>query len=311
MHTKYIFILGGVLSGLGKGIVTSSIGRILQAEGYKVTAVKIDPYLNIDAGTMRPTEHGEVWVTEDGGEIDQDLGNYERFLNKNIPKRNNITTGQIYLEVINKERKLEYGGKNVEVIPDIVDEIKRRITEVSVDNDFVLVEIGGTTGDIQNLVFLHAAREISKESPTAHILVTYVPFLKNVGELKTKPTQHAASTLREVGIMPDFIVVRSEQKMDEPRIDKISRLCFIDRANVIDDPDLSPVYAVPLVFEDQKFGEKILNKFGLKPKGVVWEIRLYLLLMKFTLLKVKAEGSKWKLLLRIESLEVNKREKSQ
>ncbi len=266
MGAKFIFVIGGVLSGLGKGIVSSSVGKLLQEYGYKVSIIKIDPYLNVDAGTMRPTEHGEVWVTDDGGEIDQDLGNYERFLNKNIPRKNNITTGQIYLSVIQKERSLGFQGKNAEVVPDIINEIKKRIRDVEEDNDFVIVEIGGTTGDIQNLVFLHAAREIGKETPTAYILVTYIPFLKNVGELKTKPTQHAASQLREVGIMPDFIVTRCDRKLDEPRKNKISNLCFIDEENVIEDPDADSIYDVPLIFKNQKFGEKILKKFGVEKR---------------------------------------------
>lgn len=267
MGARFIFVLGGVLSGLGKGIVTSSIGKLLQSYGYKVTSIKIDPYINLDAGTMRPTEHGEVWVTDDGGEIDQDLGNYERFLGKNIPKRNNITTGQIYLAVINRERALGYKGKNAEVVPDIINEIKDRIRAVEEDNDFVLVEIGGTIGDMQNEIFLHAARELGRETPSTYILVTYIPFLKNVGELKTKPTQHAATLLRAVGIMPDFIVTRSERRLDEPRLDKIAKLCFMDIGNVIEDPDADSIYDVPLLFKEQTFGKKILSKFGLAPKA--------------------------------------------
>ena len=266
MGAKFIFVIGGVLSGLGKGIVTSSIGKLLKSYGYKVTAVKIDPYINLDAGTMRPTEHGEVWVTEDGGEIDQDLGNYERFLNKNLSKKNNITTGQIYLSVINKERALEYKGKNAEVIPDIINEIKSRILSAKKDNDFVLVEVGGTTGDIQNEVFLYAARELGREHQAVYVLVTYVPFLKNVGELKTKPTQHSAALLRETGIMPDFIVTRSERRIDEPRKEKISKLCFINRNHVIEDPDSESIYEVPLIFEEQNFGKKILERFNIAPK---------------------------------------------
>ncbi len=266
MGAKYIFVIGGVLSGLGKGIITSSIGKIIQSYGYKVTAIKIDPYINIDAGTMRPTEHGEVWVTEDGGEFDQDLGNYERFLGINIPKKNNITTGQIYLSVIQRERSLGYNGRNAEVIPDVVNEIKDRIRAVEEDNDFVIVEVGGTTGDIQNLIFLHAIRELGKETPSINILVTYIPFLDTVGELKTKPTQHAAAQLREVGIMPDFIVPRCDRRLDQPRKDKISNLCFIERGNVIEDPTLDSIYAVPLLFKEQNFGEKILKKFGMEKK---------------------------------------------
>ena len=275
MPPKFIFVLGGVLSGLGKGVVTSSIGKLLKSEGYDVTAIKIDPYINLDAGTLRPTEHGEVWVTQDGGEIDQDLGNYERFLNTNIPKQNNITTGQIYLNVIEKERRLEYGGRDVEVIPDIPNEIMRRIYQIAEGHDFVLVEVGGTTGDIENLLFLYAIREIGRKHPSVYIFVTYLPFLRNVGELKTKPTQHAISRLRETGIFPDFVVTRAEVPTDRQRRWIIAQRCFVDEENVIDDPDLDNIYEVPLLFRKQKFGEKILNKFGLKisndPNMSGWE----------------------------------------
>lgn len=295
MHTKYIFVLGGVLSGLGKGIVTSSIGKLLQSKGYTVTSIKIDPYINLDAGTMRPTEHGEVWVTEDGGEIDQDLGNYERFLNKNIPKRHNITTGQVFLSVIERERKLEYGGKDVEMIPDIVNEIKDRITSVAEDNDFVLVEVGGTTGDLENQPFLHACREIGRENPAAYILVAYVPFLRNVGELKTKPTQHAAASLRGMGIFADFIVTRSEKRLDEPRRWTLSKRCFMDKENVIEDPDSDSIYQIPLLFENQKFGEKILNRFNLIPRENAdglkeWENRVDVLLNSDKVVKIGVVG---------------------
>jgi CTP synthase len=264
MPAKFIFIVGGVLSGLGKGIVTSSIAKLLQAEGFNVTCVKIDPYINLDAGTMRPTEHGEVWVTEDGGEIDQDLGNYERFLGKNIPKSHNITTGQIFKEVIERERRLEYGGRDVELIPDIINEIKDRIKLVEGNHDFVLVEVGGTTGDMENLPFLHAVREIGRERQAIYILVSYLPFLRNVGELKTKPTQHAAMNLRAVGIFPDFIITRSEISIDEPRKWILSQRCFIDKENIIDDPDKNTVYEIPLLFEEQEVGHKVLKKFGIE-----------------------------------------------
>jgi len=272
---KFIFVVGGVLSGLGKGIVTSSIGSILKAGGYSVTAVKIDPYINIDAGTMRPTEHGEVYVTEDGGEIDQDLGNYERFMNIHIPKRNNITTGQIYLSVIEKERQLKYKGRDVEVIPDIVNEAKRRILQCTEGFDFTLVEVGGTTGDIENLVFLHAVRELTREYLSVSVMVTYLPYLKNVNELKTKPTQHAMSKLREVGIFPDFVVARSEIGIDKPRRWIISKRCFIDEEFTIDNPDLESIYTLPLLFEKQEFGEKILSKFGIKHDIDLKEWRRY------------------------------------
>ncbi len=263
---RFVFVVGGVLSGLGKGVVTASIAGLIQAYGYEVTAIKIDPYVNIDAGTMRPTEHGEVFVTEDGGEIDQDLGTYERFLDVNLPKKNNITTGQVYLAVIQRERALEYGGKDVQIIPDVMNEVKRRILEASQGYDVAVVEVGGTTGDIENLVFLHAIRSLSLEYPSVTVMVTYAPFLKNVGELKTKPTQHAVAKLRETGIFPDFVVVRSELGLDEPRIEKIARSCFIPRENIIDDPDLDSIYRLPLLFERQNFVSKILQKLELEKK---------------------------------------------
>ncbi|RLG17235.1 CTP synthetase [Nanoarchaeota archaeon] len=264
---RFIFVVGGVLSGLGKGVVTASIGYLIKKSGYKVTAIKIDPYINVDAGTLRPTEHGEVFVTEDGGEIDQDLGTYERFLDMDLPKMNNITTGQVYLEVIRRERALEYGGRDVEVIPDIPNEVKRRILIASKGYEVSLVEIGGTTGDVENLVFLHAARSLAMEYPSVTVMVTYVPFLRNVGELKTKPTQHAVAKLREVGIFPDFIVARSESGLDEPRIEKIAKNCFVKRENIIDNPDLDSIYRLPLLFEEQGFTDKLLKKLGLKRKG--------------------------------------------
>ncbi len=271
---RFVFVVGGVLSGLGKGVVTASIGNLLKACGYKVTAVKIDPYVNVDAGTMRPTEHGEIFVTEDGGEIDQDLGTYERFLDQNLSKNNNITTGKVFLRVIQKERALEYGGRNVQLIPDVSDEVKAMILEVSKGYDIALVEVGGTTGDIENLVFLHAIRELSESYPSTTVMVSYLPFLKNVGELKTKPTQHAVARLREAGLFPDFIVARSERGLDEPRKEKLARHCFVPKAHIIDNPDVDNVYEVPLIFERQKFHEKILKKLGLpvrKCRNAKWK----------------------------------------
>lgn len=266
---KYIFISGGVVSGLGKGVTTSSIGKILQFRGFRVTAIKIDPYINIDAGTLRPTEHGEVWVTEDGGEIDQDLGHYERFLNVSISKEHNITTGQVYQAVIEKERRGEYLGKTVEVIPHITDEIKMRIRRSAKKTraDFVLVEIGGVVGDYQNVLFLEAAREMKLEGEKvlfAH--VSYLPVPKHLGEMKTKPTQHSVKELRTIGIQPDFIVCRSDQSIDEVRKDKIALFCNVMKEDIISNPDLENIYELPLIFEEQSFGDKILKKFGLKPK---------------------------------------------
>jgi len=263
----YIFITGGVVSGLGKGITTASIGKVLQSKGFKVTAIKIDPYLNYDAGTLRPTEHGEVWVTEDGGEIDQDLGHYERFLDITISKKNNITTGQIYKEVIERERRGEYLGKTVQIIPHVTDEIKRRIKDVAEESkaDFVLVEIGGVVGDYENIPFLEAARQMKmEEEKVIFVHVGYLPVIKSLGEMKTKPVQHSVKELRELGIQPDFIVGRSEGKIDEVRKEKIALFCNVKKEDIIANPDLENIYELPLIFEEQKFGDKILGKLGIK-----------------------------------------------
>lgn len=267
MPTAYIFVTGGVVSGLGKGITTASIGKVLQAKGFKVTAVKIDPYLNYDAGTLRPTEHGEVWVTEDGGEIDQDLGHYERYLDITISKKNNITTGQVYLEVIGKERRGEYLGKTVQIIPHITDEVKRRIRDVAKESnaDFVLVEVGGVVGDYENIPFLEAARQMKLEGEkVVFVHVGYLPVIKSLGEMKTKPVQHSVKELRELGIQPDFIVGRSESTIDEVRKEKVALFCNVRKEDIIANPDLENVYELPLLFEEQKFGDKILLKLGME-----------------------------------------------
>jgi CTP synthase len=264
---NYIIVTGGVISGLGKGITTASIGKILQNHGYKVTAIKIDPYINFDAGTLRPTEHGEVWVTEDGGEIDQDLGHYERFLDINIPKCNNITTGQVYSAVIEKERSGKYLGKTVQPIPHVTDEIKRRIRLPAEEAkfDFVLVEIGGTVGDYENVLFLEAVRQMKHEGEKViYVHVTYVPVIKSLGEAKTKPTQHSVKLLREIGIQPDFIITRSEKPLDDVRKEKIALFCNVSGEDVISDSNIDNVYGVPLLFEDQELCKKILKKLGLR-----------------------------------------------
>lgn len=263
---KYIFVVGGVLSGLGKGIVTASIGLLLKSCGYKVNLFKIDPYLNIDAGTMRPAEHGEVFVTDDGGEIDQDLGNYERFLNQSFSKDNNLTSGKIYQTIISNERALKYDGRDVEMIPDVPNEIKRRFIEAEKGFDFVVVEVGGTTGDIENLPFLYAAREMGRERQALYVLVSYVPFLRNVGELKTKPTQHAVANLRQAGIIADILITRDEIPLDEPRLETLAKRCFLDDDAVFDDPDLGLIYKLPVNFNKNGLTKKILSKFGLPEK---------------------------------------------
>jgi CTP synthase len=267
--TKYIVVAGGVMSGVGKGLATASIGKILQQYGFRTTAVKIDPYINYDAGTLRPTEHGEVWVTEDGGEIDQDLGNYERFLNMEISRRNNITTGQIYKAVIDKERKGEYLGETVQFIPHIPNEIKRRIKESARGYDIVLVEIGGTIGDYENIPFLFALksmeREIGEEN-VMYILITYLPVPGHIEEMKTKPTQQAIKMLSENGIFPDFILCRARAPLDRVRKKKIETYANIDAEHVISAPDVDAVYSVPLNFEKERLGQKILSKLKLQAR---------------------------------------------
>jgi len=272
---RIICVTGGVMSGVGKGVATASIGKILQQYGYIVTAVKIDPYINCDAGTLRPTEHGEVWVTEDGGEIDQDLGNYERFLGFDISRKNNITTGQIYKAIIDRERRGEYLGKTVQFIPHVPNEIKARIKECAMHNgseyDFVLVEIGGTVGDYENLPFLFAMKsfeiELGKEN-VAHVLVSYLPVPDNVGEMKTKPTQQAIRMLTEHGISPDFVLCRSTKPLDDVRKKKIETYANIDSEHIISAPDIETIYDVPLNFEKERLGEKLLKRFNLKPKKI-------------------------------------------
>jgi len=267
---RYIFIIGGVMSGVGKGTATSSIGKILQSKGYKVTAVKIDPYINVDAGTMNPIEHGEVFVTVDGDETDQDIGNYERFLDINIPSINYMTTGRVYQSVIERERNLEYGGRCVEVVPHVPEEVIRRIKKAgkAAKADFVLIEIGGTVGEYQNILFLEAARMMKIETPrnVLFALVSYLPIPSNLGEMKTKPTQYATRTLNSAGIQPDFILCRAERPLDEPRKKKLAVFCNVQEGDIISAPDVSSVYEVPLNFENDGFGNKILNKFKLRPR---------------------------------------------
>ncbi|MEA2113635.1 MAG: CTP synthase [Patescibacteria group bacterium] len=268
--TRYIFVIGGVMSGVGKGIATASIGKILQSKGYRVDAIKIDPYINIDAGTMNPVEHGEVFVTDDGLESDQDLGNYERFLDQDLRDDNYITTGRVYETVIRRERNLGYHGKCVEVVPHIPEEVIRRILKVAKKNcsDFVLIEVGGTAGEYQNILFLEAARMLHLRHPkdVLFVLVTYLPIPKKIGEMKTKPTQSAVKTVNSAGIQPDFIIARSEEPLDEPRKKKISTFCNVEKNDIISAPDIQNIYEVPLNFQKEKIGQRILNKFGLRAK---------------------------------------------
>lgn len=275
---KYIVVTGGVMSGVGKGLTTASMGKILREYGYRTTAVKIDPYINYDAGTLRPTEHGEVWVTDDGGEIDQDLGNYERFLGIDLPRRNNLTTGQIYHTVIERERRGEYLGQTVQPIPHITDEIKRRIQEAGEGFDIVLVEIGGTVGDYENEPFLFAVKALERDLGEEHflyVLITYLPVPPHVGEMKTKPTQQATRMLSEHGIFPDFIICRSEKGVDEVRKRKIQIGANVPMEHIISAPDMKTIYDIPLTLEADDLGRKMLQKLKLEerkqPDWTHWE----------------------------------------
>src|SRR3989344_3222397 len=268
---KYIFVVGGVMSSVGKGIATASLGKILQARGYKVSLVKCDMYVNIDAGTIRPTEHGEVFVGEDGIEADQDLGTYERFTGQVSGAVHYLTTGQVYAEVIRRERNLEYDGEDVEVVPDIPNEIIRRIENVAKKDksDFVVVEIGGTVGEYQNVLFLEAARMLRTrhKKDVLFVLVSYLPVPSKLGEMKTKPTQYAARTLNATGIQADFILCRSERPIDNKRRKKLALFCNIEPQDAISAPDVDSIYDVPINFAKDKLDLKILAKFELKPKA--------------------------------------------
>lgn len=266
-NRKFIFIVGGVMSGVGKGIATSSIGIILKARGLNVTAIKIDPYINIDAGTMNPTEHGEVFVLNDGYETDQDMGNYERFLNITLPNDNYMTTGRVYDSVIHRERNLGYKGKCVEVVPHIPLEVIERIEKASVKakSDITLIEIGGTIGEYQNILFLEAARMMKIKYPedVMFVMVSYLPIPSKVGEMKTKPTQYAVRTLNGAGIQPDVIIARSETFLDQKRKEKLGMFCNIPERYVISAPDADNIYEIPINFERDDLSRLILKKLNL------------------------------------------------
>ncbi len=269
--TKYIFVTGGVLSGVGKGVTTASLAMLMQSMGYNVTIIKIDPYLNVDAGTMNPYAHGEVFVTDDGGETDLDLGHYERFLNKDLSKKNNITTGQIYLTVISNERRGEYLGATVQIIPHVTDEIKRRIREVAIESgaDIVFVEIGGTVGDIEGLPFLEAARQMRLEEGqgnTAFIHVALVPLLRTTGEQKTKPVQHSVQELRRIGIQPDIVVARCEKPLMKEVRAKIALYSNIPPEAVISNHDVDDIYEVPLILYAQKAHEILAQRLNIQAR---------------------------------------------
>ncbi len=269
MNTKYIIITGGVLSGLGKGVTTASIGLILKSKGFRVSVCKIDPYLNVDPGLMNPYQHGEIWITKDGYEADLDFGHYERFLDIDLTSKHNITTGKIFLSVLEKERKGYYLGQTVQIIPHVTDEIKQHIKSIAkMDNaEILLVEIGGTVGDIEGMPFLEAVRQLRLELGERNVLfihVTLVPIIK--GEQKTKPTQHSVKELRSLGIQPDIIICRCQEKLNEETKRKISLYCNVSKEAVISNHDVEDIYEVPIILEKQGLSKIILEKLGLKER---------------------------------------------
>jgi CTP synthase len=276
-RTKYIFVTGGVVSSLGKGLASASIGALLESRGLKVNFLKFDPYINVDPGTMNPFQHGEVYVTEDGAETDLDLGHYERYTNVKTSKRNNFTTGQIYDSVISKERRGDYLGGTVQVIPHITDEIKSKIFDLAQDIDIVIVEIGGTVGDIESLPFLEAIRQIRGElgrENTLYIHLTLVPYIATAGELKTKPTQHSVKELREIGIQPDILLCRTDRILSSDIKAKIALFCNVDKDAVITAKNVETVYEVPIVFHQEGLDEKIVEKLNVwtgQPNLKGWE----------------------------------------
>jgi CTP synthase len=270
MRPKYIFVVGGVMSGVGKGIATASIGNILQSKGFRVTAMKIDPYLNVDAGTMNPTEHGEVFVLDSGLETDQDMGHYERFLDLTLSSENYMTNGMVYKTIIDRERAMGYGGRCVDVVPDVPKEIIRRVKFIQKKTraEITLIEIGGTLGEYQGLLFLEAGRmmRLEKRSDVLFVLVSYLPIPSKIGEMKTKPTQYAVRSLNAAGIQPDIIIARSEMPLDRKRKEKLADHCNLREKDVISAPDIESVYEVPINFEKDRISEILLDKLELKSR---------------------------------------------
>lgn len=275
--TKFIFVTGGVISSLGKGVASASVGALLEARGFKVTCQKLDPYINVDPGTMNPFQHGEVYVTDDGAETDLDLGHYERFLSIRTSRRNNVTSGQVYYSVITKERRGDYLGKTVQVVPHITDEIKRFILEVVNDAEVVIVEVGGTVGDIESLPFLEAIRQLMVElghKNAINIHLTLVPYIPSAGELKTKPTQHSVKTLREIGIQPDILLCRTDRLLPPDLKAKIGLFCNVGQDSVITAKDVESVYEIPLIFHQEGLDTKVvelLDMWSPEPKLSKWK----------------------------------------
>jgi CTP synthase len=267
--TRYIFITGGVVSSLGKGIAAASLGRLLVERGLSVSIMKFDPYINVDPGTMSPFQHGEVFVTDDGAETDLDLGHYERFIDRSLSQLNNVTTGRVYLNVINKERRGEYLGSTVQVIPHITDEIKAHMKRIAPGNDIVIVEIGGTVGDIESQPFLEAIRQFRQEVGKQNALfvhLTLVPYIAAAGEVKTKPTQHSVRELMEIGIQPDILICRAERPLSEDVKRKIALFCNVEFGNVIESRDVPTIYQIPLSFHEQGLDDRVLQKLNLEGK---------------------------------------------
>jgi CTP synthase len=275
--TKFIFVTGGVVSSLGKGMASASMGALLENRGLDVTLLKLDPYINVDPGTMSPFQHGEVYVTEDGGETDLDLGHYERFTSAHMSRLNNFTTGRVYNSVIQKERRGEYLGKTVQVIPHITDEIKANIKAAAEGHDVILVEVGGTVGDIESLPFLEAIRQMRYDAGagnTCYVHLTLLPYIAAAGEVKTKPTQHSVMKLREIGIQPDFLICRTDRQISQEMKDKIAMFCNVDQGNVFASPDVSTIYELPLELSRQGLDERIselLNIWTRGPRLEKWE----------------------------------------
>ena len=281
MKTKFIFVLGGVMSGLGKGISASSIGYLLKSAGLKVNILKLDPYLNVDPGTMNPYQHGEVFVLDDGSETDLDLGHYERFIDENMSSKNNATAGQIYSTVLDKERSGSYLGETVQVIPHITDEIKNRMNALSDSKkyDIVICEVGGTVGDIESLPFLEAIRQLSLEVGYHNSLIihlTLLPFIDASGELKTKPTQHSVMKLREIGLSPDFIFCRTQNEISQEIREKLALFCNVKPEHVIENKDVSSIYEVPLLLENQNITKMICDRLGLKNKPSIKKLQSFI-----------------------------------
>ena len=268
-HVKFIFVTGGVVSSLGKGIASASLGLLLKSRGLRVTVQKFDPYINVDPGTMNPFQHGEVYVTDDGAESDLDLGHYERFLDTSMSRQNNSTTGQVYYEVISRERRGDYLGATVQVIPHITDEIKKRIGQLGVSGkyDVIITEVGGTVGDIESLPFLEAIRQFTLHighRNALNIHVTLVPYIKSAGELKTKPTQHSVKTLLEIGVQPDILICRTERRLSKEMKEKIALFCNVESQSVIEGRDVETIYEIPLMFEKEGLDSIVIEKLNLK-----------------------------------------------